>query len=650
MARGKRLTNRIANTAPLGASAGVAKNFRAKNIALSEMLTGSNGGEVIKLAGGDLFCGDDISPLVARGLISVLQVRRRPDGLYYVRFHDGSRALVDLEGNKVAFSDGTSANDPRLYGAFGRALIFESDEGDPLAALLGRYLNDPSDPENLAALAKALGISLQELEVRLNNKELQSQIPRLEMVDIPEEVKPRRFPRGAAPSLTYAMARDVQAMVAEEAPKEMGPNEEQLKGLVYGWKDDGSEGPADVNPGYAQLGAEAALEIGEPVVELRDFVEDLYLNDGLIQAVGSLFNRYEAGQRTFGAMGYHGTGKDTLFKTVAGLLRLPMVTLNGGQGAQLQEWIGGEALVPHEVYNTCGHCDHCKNGKTDKCESRQLVAAFPVSAVQYGKLTRALQTPSLIHISEIRGMEDQFLTAHDWMGSGIGQDAKNRFLVINSPQGTETIHVDPNCVVCFSWNPDIDDWRPHPATMRRMGLFCFDPLSEEEESKRIGAMVNKMLGENSSYPEFHRKNCNCKGCLDRRGGKVAKANAKKDAFLSEEDVLPVARFFKKFQDTENVSAHEISTGPAPQTFAYFLYDVITKAAAHAAAEEGEDPGEMAVSWSMTMLEGFLNQSSMDRESRKRALYTILGEDNRKALADIVNRVTKIIQESESKEA
>ena len=338
-------------------------------------------------------------------------------------------------------------------------------------------------------------------DVKLNNRDLQALIPqRRSTPDEEEDVSITPFAiRGPGAPLS-ALAREVQEVVEDQpkGPHVMGPNERQLKGIVFGWKNQAAGIPADLTDSLAELGPEAAEIVGEDIVD-PDFIEELYLNDTLKQAIGALIRRYELGQRTFGALGHQGTGKDTLFRVAAALLQRPIVTLNGGRNIQLQEWIGGEALVPHKVYDSCGVCESCKAGEPSKCKKQRMVAAFPVSAVQYGKLTQALQTPSIIHISEIRGMEDQLLAGHDWMGSGIGADAANRFLTINSPQGTETIRVHPHCIVCFSWNPDIDDWRPHAATMRRMGLFTFHPLSKEEEAERLAAMCNTMFKQQAAF-------------------------------------------------------------------------------------------------------------------------------------------------------
>lgn len=649
MGRGKRRNGPGLNAAPVGAMGASLKTFRAKNIALDELLAGRGSGEIITLAGGDLVTDDETSPLIARGLMSVLSVQRRPDGLFYIRFQDGEKALIDLEGLRIAVSDGTSAYDPRLFGAFCRAYISSCDETDPIVGQLGHYLNEPGNPELLATLTKTLGERLGEMDgdMRLNNRDLQALIPLRRPAILDDEevtsVSSLGFERGPDSRLS-TLARDVQEVV--DGPKEphvMGPNERQLKGIVFGWKDQPAGIPADLTDKLAVLGPEAAAVVGEEIVDPA-FIENLYLNDTLKQAVGAMIRRYELGQRTFGALGHQGTGKDTLFKVTAALLRRPIVTLNGGRNIMLQEWIGGEALIPHKVYDSCGECVHCKADEPGKCKKRKLIAAFPISAVQYGKLTQALQTPSVIHISEIRGMEDQLLAAHDWMGSGIGADASDRFLTINSPQGTETIKVHEHCLICFSWNPDTDDWRPHPATMRRMGLFCFSPLSKEEEAERLAAMCNTMFKQQALFPELHSSGCDCETCTysrteTKKAGrkvKMPKAGDQGKPFFDGNDLLPVAEFFQRFQNAVHGEADIISTSPSPQLFSYFFFDVVMSAALQAASSDDAVAGDHAVQWSMTMLEGYLNQTKT-RAQQKKELMKLL-DTARVPLDAIVQRV------------
>jgi hypothetical protein len=614
MGRGKKRIGTRAQAAPLAAKA--TKGFRTRKIGFDALVDHKNraAGEVISLTGGALIVDEQTDPMIARGLTKVMSVTQRPDGLYFVRFHDGTRALVDLEGNRVAFSDGTSVKDERLYGALARLAVSSSfDERDQEAAIrsakMGLYLDDPSKPSHLRAATLAAEEALRGMEgtLTLNDKELQAQFGDN---DVPAPSRPLNLPlRAPLGELAFELAAaraQVEETLAESG--EEGPDSEnmtQLKGMVFGWKDE-NEAAAQLNPILIEMGQQAAEALDEPIVD-DAFIDDLYLNETFTQTLGSMFERYALGQRTFGLMGKQGTGKDTVIKAAAALLKRPMITLNGGKNVQLAEWMGGEALIPHEVRDDDG----------------KLVAAFNITAVQYGKLARALQQPSVVHVSEIRGMEDQLLSGHDWMGSGVGAEASNRFFTINSPHGTETIEVNPECMICFSWNPDLDDWRPHPATMRRMGLFCFDPLSKEEEAERLAAMVNNMLEQNISFPEFHGKH------------------------FTQKDLIPIADFYQRFIQAVEANADEVSTEPSPQLFAYFYADVVLKAANQASSTDDAAAGDQAIMWSLSMLEGYMNQN-LTRTERKKKLTTLLGTA-RTPLEELVTSVRAIVSPPEEEE-
>ena len=220
-------------------------------------------------------------------------------------------------------------------------------------------------------------------------------------------------------------------------------------------------------------------------------------------------------------------------------------------------------------------------------------------------------------------MEDQLYAFADLLGSGIGAEASNRFFSINSPHGTETIHVHPQALICMSWNPEIDDWRPHPATMRRMGLFCFDPLSKEEEAERLAAMANNILSQQPSFPEFHAACGKCTNCKagDRAG--CTADNVDKIKPFTAKDLMPVAEFYQRFSKAVESDADEISTTPSPQLFSYFFTDVVLKAANQAASTDDASAADQAIQWSLSMLEAYLSQN-MARTERKKKLTALLG--------------------------
>jgi hypothetical protein len=82
-------------------------------------------GEVLRLEDGQELVVDAETPaLIARGLAQITSIRRREDGLYFVRYADGSTALLDIDGPRIAFSNGpASPTDPRILGAMAVAAL-----------------------------------------------------------------------------------------------------------------------------------------------------------------------------------------------------------------------------------------------------------------------------------------------------------------------------------------------------------------------------------------------------------------------------------------------------------------------------------------------------------------------------------------------
>lgn len=607
------------------------QSFEEGQIALADLLAHGedirSAGQVLSLDGGDLVLDLDTPALIARGLTGISALKQRPDGLYFVRFADGETALLDLDGLRVAISNGTSINDPRLYGALACAKASQSFaegdlDGEALNGLYRDFRDDPADPAIVQALAQQAGAALHTIDgdLTLNDCTLQDKLG-LNAAATPSKRSARISRRG--PMVSFAAARSEVTGAFSEA-KEDSANMKQLKGMVFGWDDD-TDAPLELHPKLQEMGAAASAALDRPVVD-DGFIDDLYLNDTLTQSLGTLFERYTVGQRTFAAMGHQGTGKDTLFRTVAAVLGRPLVNLSGGKGVQVQEWIGGEALKPYEVYDNCHECAKCKDGKPDECAKKKLVAAFNISAVQYGMLTTALQQPCVVHISEIRGMEDQMYALADVLGSGVGDEATNRFLTINSPSGTETIQVDPHCILALSWNPDVDDWRPYDATMRRIGIFCFDPLGVDEEARRIESMTLNILKQQPSFTELH----------DLKSLKVDVAGEEVDY------AKPIAEFQKRFANAVEAQSDEISSSASPQLFSYFLSDIILKAANQATTTDDAAAPEQAIQWSLTMLEGYMNQN-LPHEERKKKLTKLLG-DAQGPLGDLVAHVRKLVSE------
>jgi hypothetical protein len=629
-----------------------AQAFVACNVSAEDLLAGLQikraVGDVVDLRFGSTFEIDGDTPTqLLHGLLELDSIAARPDGTVAFRFKDGELGLVDLENGRVAFADGTSLDDPRLYGALVAARALRAEEGfvnDPAARELAmslRMFRETGDPVFLSDCLARGEDALNDLDdLELNAPGLQAKFAKTESTgDAPEFMRPvreineARFasddPRALrGPMSNYAVAaRETQDAFAEV--EEDSENMRQLKGMVFGF-DPAKKQPMELHPILAAMGEKAAETLGREIVD-RDFIEDLYLNETITQTIGTIFERYTIGQRSHGLLGPGGTGKDTTAKIVAALLGRPLVTLQGGKGVQVQGWMGGERLSPHEVYDTCGKCDTCmkiagkkqleedpETGEVEKtpsakeCPSAKLVAAFNVTAEQEGELAKALQTTSIIHISEVKGMADQFPYLHDALGSGPGEE---RFFTINSAHGG-TKQVDPHCMIFVSWNPEVEDWRLEPATMRRLGLHCFDPLSKDEEAERLAAMSNKWLKQQPSFPEFHENP------------------------FTKEDLLPIAEFYQRFMNAVEGDSEDISTPPSPQLFAMFFTDVVVKAANQAFTADEAAATDQAIQWSLTAMEAYLDQN-LSKKDRKRKLTKLLGEAEG-PLGDIVLNVRKLV--------
>jgi hypothetical protein len=216
-------------------------------------------------------------------------------------------------------------------------------------------------------------------------------------------------------------------------------------------------------------------------------------------------------------------------------------------------------------------------------------------------------------------MEDQLTALHDIMDADAVNPAENRFFTINSAEGDETIKVNPHCMLFLSWNPGVDDWRPHPATLSRMGVFSFDPLDEAQEGRRLAAMVNAMMDNLAGYPEFQDPRNKFTGA----------------------DLIPVARFAKRFNNAVEAEADEMSTEGSPRLFSEFVCDLIVKSAGHIDNYDDAEAPDRIIQWALHAMEGYLNQNLPSKERRKK-LTKLLG-DAQGPLADLILNVRRLVR-------
>lgn len=176
--------------------------------------------------------------------------------------------------------------------------------------------------------------------------------------------------------------------------------------------------------------------------------------------------------KTIGWYGPPGTGKDTLAREIAAYLRIPFFEFDLGQGYDLLELIGGTGL-------------RANNGATETV------------AVE-GPLTAAAKIGSIIAINEVVNVDGiQLSVLHAML------QERKIFIPTAEPANSETltrshhtvpVHVDTFFV--FTWNPDLrnpDRQMPPPALLDRLRARRYDADSEEDEAKKLAAMLSYAL-------------------------------------------------------------------------------------------------------------------------------------------------------------
>lgn len=253
-------------------------------------------------------------------------------------------------------------------------------------------------------------------------------------------------------------------------------------------------------------------------------------------------NALMSGDRAFAFRGPPGTGKDSFAREVAAMTNRVYVQINLGPTADLEQAIGGDGLVAKTVKV---ERQHIVDGKPVTITEEQVVTA---SETQFGPLTTAIQGPNWVNISEPEGHEDTLVRVHSIAGDTVGAPDK-RTLTISSTSGEKalSVPVHPEAVICFTFNPGIDDFQLGQALSDRMVNLDFDVPEIGERCERQLKMVEAMLGSEMSSIDDGLKNIG----------------------LKADDIRPIVEAMDKLAET-TTRDHTFIQTPGERTTARFI--------------------------------------------------------------------------------
>lgn len=357
----------------------------------------------------------------------------------------------------------------------------------------------------------------------------------------PTEALRRRAHAHGLTSLSgaFAMARaaapaaSTPAFNAPPSADAMTPQEQTVYGIAWGVDDDYR--PRVPFDELLERNRRAADELKVEIP--TGIIRRSYLSPDMINHLKLLVNDLSFGQRGFGLKGDPGSGKNMLMRMLAEVLHRPLVEIDVGSGRSLQDELGGEGLLPHEFRD----------------EDGKLLGVVNISGEVQGRLTRAMEQPSVIVLNEVgREAAEQLLGLHDAIGSGLGS-LNSRQLTINSPSGQTKIDVHPDCVIALTWNPGAEGDALEDSTMSRLTTLIVDYGTPEEEAHRYAAMVKTMVEDHPDMPELDRIE------------------------VTPEMMRPIANFAERCMERARTT-RSFSSTPAPRSFARFAAHLILHSA------------------------------------------------------------------------
>lgn len=562
-----------------------------------------------------------------RGLASLEQITARADGTYYVRFDDGTKAIVDLDKHRVSFERNGDWTDAQMRSALIAALAKRSLARDSapehLAHLADAYAyhDDLRNPESLRTLAEA---GREALRAERENFSVGTSA----VFDEAQEAE-----RNAGP-LPRALAREMRKRfegVVRKALQGGGPSA-AAKALLYNVDDNGNvlvseqelkeRRQAAKRLGGEHLIPESGIQVSEePCGECTECKAGNECLAPKLVSTGSYYvgeqekkhfykvkNRLEQGQRTLILRGPPGTGKDRFLKELAAIRETPYVPINIGPGFSIEDSMGGDGLAAKEF--------------VDK-ETGEVKHVATVTEEVQGPLTRAVQEPALVVIQEPAGMKHELVRLHSIAGDNIGEP-ESRHLQINSTKGQLSIPVHPDCIVAFTYNEGKEGETLGDALHDRACNLDFEVPSVQDEAKRWQTILKyKLLRNQQEFPELH------------------------DVEPPLEIIENGVRAMRQLRSSHlNDSAELVRGYPGGRAGPHIVADLIMEG-----ANENEQATALALENLHYLLEG--TEAGNDYESRVQQLETLL-KDEFAGLAQIAEWGRKVVSgeadEVDAKEA
>lgn len=213
-----------------------------------------------------------------------------------------------------------------------------------------------------------------------------------------------------------------------------------------------------------------------------------------------------------------GLGKNAFWRQVGAQTGMAVMEINLGPNFDINDAIGGDGLEPTNIYeektvpvesgkfNKDGTPIYAldSEGEVKTKKIRELKASTTASVQKLGPLTRYAKEPCIIVINEPEGVEDTLVQLNEAFGSRIG-DSSGRYISVNSTHGETSHPVHEDCIIALTYNPGPNEIQmPHSVHSRAVN-FHMDPMSDEEDAKKLASMITKVMDNQTGSPGLKRE-------------------------------------------------------------------------------------------------------------------------------------------------